>query len=50
LNSWQLRYPIIFLNKNNEERYSRVPRLSDTRYSAKGKLIYNRQKEAFPTP
>jgi len=22
--------------KNNEERYSRVPRLSDTRYSAKG--------------
>jgi len=23
------------LNKNKEERYSRVPRLSDTRYSAK---------------
>jgi len=25
----------IFENKNKEERYSRVPRLSDTRYSAK---------------
>jgi len=24
------------INKNKEERYSRVPRLSDTRYSAKG--------------
>jgi len=23
-------------NKNKEERYSRVPQLSDTRYSAKG--------------
>jgi len=26
---------IIYIN-NKEERYSRVPRLSDTRYSAKG--------------
>jgi len=25
-----------FYTKNKEERYSRVPRLSDTRYSAKG--------------
>jgi len=25
-----------FSYKNKEERYSRVPRLSDTRYSAKG--------------
>jgi len=24
------------LNKNKEERFSRVPRLSDTHYSAKG--------------
>jgi len=24
------------INENKEERYSRIPRLSDTRYSAKG--------------
>jgi len=29
-------YVIVLLNINKEERYSRVPRLSDTRYSAKG--------------
>jgi len=27
---------LTFLSTNEEERYSRVPRLSDTRYSTKG--------------
>jgi len=30
-----MRY-LPFANKSREERYSRVPRLTDTRYSAKG--------------
>jgi len=31
-----LNVTTLLLNKNKEERYSRVPGLSDTRYSAKG--------------
>jgi len=30
-----LLFKLIHFNLNKEERYSRVPRLSDTRYSAK---------------
>jgi len=35
---------------NTEKRYSQVPQLSDTRYSAKGKWRYHTAKRDFKAP
>jgi len=50
---FSFKLSLAFYKKNKEERYSRLPRLSDTRYSAKGtkgKWRYTSSKARLKCP